>query len=157
MSIKTEIDRIISAVTAAHKKVEKKGGTTSQPYLIGNLESAIDSIPESGGGSVGTCTVTISFTGNAEGFGEFSGTKYLYIKNVEGEIQWIESTFSSDITILYDVPLGGLIVTGEDLVSLFSLNLTSTIKITHEDSSNIMPYGRTFFIPTATNAIISCS
>lgn len=45
MSIQTEIDRIISAVHAAHEKVAEKGGTTAEPYLVANLESAIDSIP----------------------------------------------------------------------------------------------------------------
>jgi hypothetical protein len=46
MSVQNEIDRIISAVAAAHKKVEEKGGVTSTPYLVGNLATAIDSIPE---------------------------------------------------------------------------------------------------------------
>ena len=46
MSVQNEIDRIISSVEAAHLKVTEKGGTTSRPYLVGNLESAIDSIPE---------------------------------------------------------------------------------------------------------------
>lgn len=45
MSVQTEIDRIISAVEAAHLKVAEKGGTTARPFLVGNLESAIDSIP----------------------------------------------------------------------------------------------------------------
>lgn len=46
MSIRTEIDRIISAVSDAHEKVLSKGGTTSQPYLVGNLADAIETIPE---------------------------------------------------------------------------------------------------------------
>ena len=46
MSVRTELDRIIGAVEAAHLKVAEKGGTTARPYLVGNLESAIDSIPE---------------------------------------------------------------------------------------------------------------
>ena len=45
MSVQTEIDRIITAVQAAHEKVAEKGGTTTQPYLVGNLASAIDTIP----------------------------------------------------------------------------------------------------------------
>lgn len=45
MSVQTEIDRIITAVQAAHEKVVKKGGTTTQPYLVANLASAIDTIP----------------------------------------------------------------------------------------------------------------
>lgn len=45
MSVQTEIDRIITAVQAAHEKVVAKGGTTAQPYLVGNLASAIDTIP----------------------------------------------------------------------------------------------------------------
>ena len=46
MSIQTEIDRIISAVDAAHAKVAEKGGTTARPYLVANLANAIDTIPE---------------------------------------------------------------------------------------------------------------
>ena len=46
MSVQTEIDRIITAVEAAHVKVAEKGGTTARPYLVANLESAIASIPE---------------------------------------------------------------------------------------------------------------
>ena len=46
MSVQTEIDRIIHAVESAHAKVAEKGGTTTRPYLVGNLASAIDTIPE---------------------------------------------------------------------------------------------------------------
>ena len=46
MSVQTEIDRIITAVQAAHEKVAEKGGTTASPYLVGNLASAIATIPE---------------------------------------------------------------------------------------------------------------
>lgn len=46
MSVQTEIDRIISAVDAAHAKVAEKGGTTARPYLVANLAEAIDTIPE---------------------------------------------------------------------------------------------------------------
>lgn len=45
MSVQTEIDRIITAVQAAHEKVVAKGGTTAQPYLVANLAGAIDTIP----------------------------------------------------------------------------------------------------------------
>ena len=56
MSVQTEIDRIITAVHAAHEKVKEKGGTTSEPYLVANLEDAIGSIP-SDGAAAETCTV----------------------------------------------------------------------------------------------------
>lgn len=46
MSVQTELDRIINAVDAAHLKVAEKGGTTARPFLVGNLASAIDTIPE---------------------------------------------------------------------------------------------------------------
>lgn len=46
MSVQTEIDRIISAVDAAHEKVISKGGTSARPYLVGNLEDAIGTIPD---------------------------------------------------------------------------------------------------------------
>lgn len=45
MSVRTEIDRIIGAVEAAHLKVLEKGGTTARPFLVADLEEAIASIP----------------------------------------------------------------------------------------------------------------
>lgn len=45
MSIQSELDRLKARVNAAHAKVLAKGGTTTAPYSIDNLESAIDSIP----------------------------------------------------------------------------------------------------------------
>lgn len=53
MSVRTEIDRIITAVHAAHEKVAEKGGTTAPPYLVANLADAIDTIPTGGGGDTG--------------------------------------------------------------------------------------------------------
>lgn len=58
MSIQTEIDRIISAVDAAHAKVAEKGGTTARPYLVANLANAIDTIPEAVDPKLQTKTVT---------------------------------------------------------------------------------------------------
>lgn len=58
MSVQTEIDRIITAVQAAHEKVVEKGGTTTQPYLVGNLASAIDTIPDATEPVLQTKTVT---------------------------------------------------------------------------------------------------
>lgn len=46
MGVQTEIDRISAAVQNAHLKVLEKGGTTAAPYLVANLEAAIDTIPE---------------------------------------------------------------------------------------------------------------
>ena len=61
MSVRTEIDRIITAVTKAHEKVLAKGGTTAEPYLVANLEGAIDTIPEGG-----TTLPTLTNPGSAE-------------------------------------------------------------------------------------------
>lgn len=58
MSVQTELDRIVSAVDAAHTKVAEKGGTTARPYLVGNLEAAIDSIPAAADPKLQTKTVT---------------------------------------------------------------------------------------------------
>lgn len=58
MSVQTEIDRIITAVQAAHEKVLAKGGTTAQPYLVGNLAGAIDTIPTGSDPVLQTKTVT---------------------------------------------------------------------------------------------------
>ena len=58
MSVQTEIDRIITAVHAAHEKVKEKGGTTSEPYLVANLEDAIGSIPEASDPTLQSKTVS---------------------------------------------------------------------------------------------------
>ena len=58
MSVQTEIDRIITAVHAAHEKVKEKGGTTSEPYLVANLEGAIGSIPEASDPALQSKTVS---------------------------------------------------------------------------------------------------
>lgn len=58
MSVQTEIDRIITAVHAAHEKVKEKGGTTSEPYLVANLEGAIGSIPEASDPTLQSKTVS---------------------------------------------------------------------------------------------------
>lgn len=65
MSVQTEIDRISAAVQNAHLKVIEKGGTTAAPYLVGNLASAIDTIPEAtgGGGSNNYETAQVSIRG----------------------------------------------------------------------------------------------
>ena len=46
MSVQNQLDRIIGLVSDSHEKVKAKGGTTTQPYLLANLPSAIESIPE---------------------------------------------------------------------------------------------------------------
>lgn len=58
MSVQTQIDRIITAVDAAHAKVAEKGGTTARPYLVANLADAIDTIPEAKDPVLQTKTVT---------------------------------------------------------------------------------------------------
>lgn len=65
--VRTELDRIITAIQAAHEKVAEKGGTTAAPYLVSNLASAIDTIPV-GGGGVDTSMVTVTPNALVEGF-----------------------------------------------------------------------------------------
>ena len=60
MSVQTEIDRISAAVQNAHLKVIEKGGTTAAPYLVGNLASAIDTIPEATAPTLQSKTVSPS-------------------------------------------------------------------------------------------------
>lgn len=58
MSVRTEIDRIIGAVEAAHTAIVEKGGTTVRPYLVGNLADAINTIPVSADPKLQTKTVS---------------------------------------------------------------------------------------------------
>ena len=48
MSVQSEIDRIITAVGNAYRKVSEKGGTVPASQTIANLATAIDSIPSGG-------------------------------------------------------------------------------------------------------------
>ena len=60
MSVRTEIDRIISAVGAAYDAVEAKGGASPQSKTIENLAEAVKNIPP---GS----DITLGLTGAAVG------------------------------------------------------------------------------------------
>ena len=51
MSVQSEIDRIITAVSNAYDSVVTKGGTVPTDETVANLAAAIDSIPSGSGGS----------------------------------------------------------------------------------------------------------
>lgn len=50
MSVQSEINRITSAVSDAYTSVSEKGGTIPASQVVGNLATAIDSIPTGGEG-----------------------------------------------------------------------------------------------------------
>lgn len=79
-----------------------------------SLDACIEkanALPDAGsGGSVETCTVTISFTGSAEGYGEFGGPIFLYSKVVSGASEFTTLNISQDDTTVTDVLLGSIMI-----------------------------------------------
>ena len=63
MSVRSEIDRIITAVGNAYSKVSEKGGTVPASQTVANLATAIDSIP-SGGGTPSLQSKSVTYTAN---------------------------------------------------------------------------------------------
>ena len=63
MSVQSEIDRIITAVGNAYRKVSEKGGTVPVSQTVANLATAIDSIP-AGGGAPSLQSKSVTYTEN---------------------------------------------------------------------------------------------
>ena len=63
MSVQGEIDRIITAVGNAYRKVSEKGGTVPASQTVANLATAIDSIP-AGGGAPSLQSKSVTYTAN---------------------------------------------------------------------------------------------
>ena len=63
MSVQSEIDRIITAVGNAYRKVSEKGGTVPASQTVANLATAIDSIP-AGGGAPSLQSKSVTYTSN---------------------------------------------------------------------------------------------
>ena len=63
MSVQSQIDRIVSNITAAFTAIGNKGGTVPASQVSGNLASAIASIP-SGGATVRRAEGTFQIGGN---------------------------------------------------------------------------------------------
>ena len=64
MSVQIEIDRIITAVGNAYRKVSEKGGTVPESQTVANLAAAIDSIPAGGGGTPSLQSKSVTYTAN---------------------------------------------------------------------------------------------
>ena len=63
MSVRGEIDRIITAVGNAYSKVSEKGGTVPSSQTVANLATAIGSIP-AGGGAPSLQSKSVTYTSN---------------------------------------------------------------------------------------------
>ena len=63
MSVQSEIDRIITAVGNAYRKVSEKGGTVPASQTVANLATAIASIP-AGGGTPSLQSKSVTYTSN---------------------------------------------------------------------------------------------
>lgn len=104
MSVQSEIDRIITAVGNAYRKVSEKGGTVPASQTVSNLATAIDSIPSGGGAEPATLTIT-SQSYNGDRYGMF-----IFV-NSEGHLERFDynsSPFTFPITV--ETVLGGTVI-----------------------------------------------
>ena len=113
MSIQSEITRINS-------------GVSEQESLINQIKTALEGKAAGGGsGSVETCTVTLRFTGNAEGYGASAGNIYMYYsKATSSGNEYIEFAVTSDTVELTDVVKGSILIlsAADNLTSFFGLS-----------------------------------
>lgn len=85
--------------------------TNTYTSLLADLEDAVNSLPEGGsGGSVETCTVTITFAGDLAGYGEFGNAWFDYLKVTANGIEYETVDINSDVTTVNDVVKGGTIL-----------------------------------------------
>ena len=107
------------------------GTTENLDSVITELETKVSTLNTtldgkaaggSGGGSVETCTVTLNFTGNAEGYG-YAGAICHFTKAVSGTLQYTSEEITSDSYTVTDVAVGSMmfIESLDELDSLFSL------------------------------------
>lgn len=129
---------------------------TNNTALQGLIDKA-NALPDAGGGSgsVKTCTVTISFTGSAEGYGEFGGPIFLYSKVVSGASEFTTLNISQDNTTVTDVLLGSImILTIPDGYSMLGAFSTQNCEFVYGLDDGGMPT-RSAFISNAPEATIT--
>lgn len=98
MSVQTELDRI-------------NGEVTSQTSLIAQIQTALENkAAGGGGGAMETCTVTLTFSGNAAGYGTIDECEIDYSKADSGVISAGYKKPISDVTVISDVAIGGMML-----------------------------------------------
>ena len=100
--------------------------TENGSYDVSQYASAEVNVASSGGGAQ-TCNVTLSFTGNAEGYGEFGGlTKFYYTEVTSSGFEFKEIQVNQDSTTFYNTLLGGFCyLTSGDNFAAFGFNVTT--------------------------------
>ena len=103
MSVQSEIDRIITAVGNAYRKVSEKGGTVPASQTVANLVTAIDSIPTSSSPNLQSKSVTYTTNGTNtitpdEGYDGLSSVDVtVNVASGGGIVETCTVTFSSNI------------------------------------------------------------
>lgn len=118
--------------------------TNNGTYDVKNYASASVNVASSGGGSTGTCSVTILFTGMFEGYGESQGASILYAKVINDDTVLTEITLSQDSTTITDVLANSFILITSFDIGMGTLSCSSGEVIPVQSTSAV------FVFPTST-------
>lgn len=126
MSIQTELDRIITAVN------NQEMGLSDIESQLTQALTLLDSKAAGGGsgGGIQPCTVTVSFTGGAAGYGEFGDVKYEYAKVVSGGTEIVQGTMNADTMTFSDVLANSLFGLYVSDFSMFTCTPSNTSRYT---------------------------
>lgn len=142
MSIKSEITRI-------------DAGVKTQASLISQIQTALQGKAAGDGGNSGggeTCTVTLSFTGGAAGYGESGSVSVLYT-NTEG---FVNLSVSQDNTTINDIMRGSImILMTRDNYSMLGGVSTQNCELVYDLSLIGDSSEKSVFIPNASEATIT--
>lgn len=124
MSIQSEINRITGEVNTQTSALASIESQLAQALTL------LDGKAAGGGGGIQPCTVTVSFTGNAAGYGEYGEVKYQYAKVVSGGTEMVQGIMNADNMVFSDVLANSIFsLSGSDF-AMFTCTPTNTTKYT---------------------------
>ena len=98
--------------------------TENGSYDVSQYASAEVNVASSGGGAQ-TCNVTLSFTGNAEGFGSSDMVTFYYTEVISSGVEFKEAAINQDSTTFYNTLLGGFCyIAATDNLRAYGFNAT---------------------------------
>ena len=129
MSIQSEINRITGEVSTQGSGLADIESQLTQALTL------LDGKAAGGGSAVETCTVTVSFTGNATGYGEFGDVKYQYAKVVSGGTEMVQGIMNADNMVFSDVLANSMFLLYIFDIGMFACTPTNSSKYKILDTS----------------------